>query len=218
MKVEMRLAPESRFFFVVNRPMPSASVVEIAGVAGIRYSFPVEKFRKEAKAPPGLRSRQGHPWAEPPLPRLSLSHFPQRRASRRSIGRRPLRTIWPEMAGFFRWKCFFPLLEFAFKTLNLKEDARSDGKLRLKNPASRLRLPCIGLLDSGMKKSVNPRSHIFISYARSDGELFAREIHGRLEEEEHLTCWRDRLDLEGERASGDSSKPVFRQLDGRLSC
>jgi hypothetical protein len=43
---------------------------------------------------------------------------------------------------------------------------------------------------------VNPRSHIFISYARSDGENFAREIHERLETE-NLTCWRDRLDLEG---------------------
>ena len=43
---------------------------------------------------------------------------------------------------------------------------------------------------------MNPRSHIFISYARLDGEEVARTIHQRLESE-HLTCWRDRLDLTG---------------------
>lgn len=44
---------------------------------------------------------------------------------------------------------------------------------------------------------MNPRSHVFISYARSDGEEFAREIHRRLLEDENVSCWRDRLDLEG---------------------
>ena len=47
-----------------------------------------------------------------------------------------------------------------------------------------------------MEGSNGPRQHIFISYARSDGELFARQLHERLEKE-HLPCWRDRLDLEG---------------------
>jgi hypothetical protein len=48
-----------------------------------------------------------------------------------------------------------------------------------------------------VNRPVTPRSHVFISYARSDGEAFARDIHERLEGEEDLTCWRDRLDLEG---------------------
>ena len=43
---------------------------------------------------------------------------------------------------------------------------------------------------------MNPRSHVFISYARSDGEEFARTIAQRLEGE-HVSCWRDRLDLTG---------------------
>src|SRR5262249_54190245 len=42
-----------------------------------------------------------------------------------------------------------------------------------------------------------PNSYVLISYARSDGEAFARQVHERLEGEHNLTCWRDRLDLEG---------------------
>ena len=60
------------------------------------------------------------------------------------------------------------------------------------------------------KRVVNPRSHIFISYARSDGELFARQIHKRLTDEENLTCWRDRLDLEG-------GEGFWRQLEAGIS-
>ena len=57
---------------------------------------------------------------------------------------------------------------------------------------------------------MNPRSHIFISYARSDGEAFARQIHQRLEAQENLTCWRDRLDLEG-------GEGFWRQLEAGVS-
>jgi|SRR5687768_1906337 len=57
---------------------------------------------------------------------------------------------------------------------------------------------------------MNPRSHIFISYARSDGERFAREIQQRLEIEENLTSWRDLLDLEG-------GEDFWRQLEAGIA-
>ena len=57
---------------------------------------------------------------------------------------------------------------------------------------------------------MNPRSYVFISYARSDGEQFAREIQERLEEKENLSCWRDRLDLEG-------GEDFWRQLEAGIA-
>ena len=63
---------------------------------------------------------------------------------------------------------------------------------------------------TGGIKGVNPRSHIFISYARSDGELFARQILERLTKDENLTCWCDRLDLEG-------GQDFWRQLEAGIS-
>jgi TIR domain len=57
---------------------------------------------------------------------------------------------------------------------------------------------------------MNPRSHVFVSYARSDGEGFAREVHRRLEDEAGLSCWRDRLDLEG-------GEDFWRQLEAGIA-
>jgi hypothetical protein len=68
---------------------------------------------------------------------------------------------------------------------------------RIRGPGTSL---CRGVVSINVpvyQGGVNPRSHIFISYARSDGEEFARRIHERLESDENLTCWGDRLDLEG---------------------
>jgi hypothetical protein len=39
--------------------------------------------------------------------------------------------------------------------------------------------------------------HIFISYARSDGERVATQLRRRLSEEHGFSLWRDRADLEG---------------------
>jgi hypothetical protein len=50
----------------------------------------------------------------------------------------------------------------------------------------------------------------FHSYARSDGELFARQILERLTKAENLTCWCDRLDLEG-------GQDFWRQLEAGIS-
>ena len=53
------------------------------------------------------------------------------------------------------------------------------------------------------------RGHVFISYARSDGESAAREFHRRLQEEAGIDCWRDRLELQ----AGDG---FWRQLEAGI--
>ena len=40
--------------------------------------------------------------------------------------------------------------------------------------------------------------HVFLSYARSDGEQFAAELQQRLEAE-HIPLWQDRVGMEGGR-------------------
>ncbi|MGH9940590.1 MAG: TIR domain-containing protein, partial [Blastocatellia bacterium] len=47
-------------------------------------------------------------------------------------------------------------------------------------------------------KSNQPRSGVFISYARSDGEAFARRLRERLEKQD-IKAWMDRIGLEGGR-------------------
>jgi len=48
-------------------------------------------------------------------------------------------------------------------------------------------------------QNLNNMQHprIFISYARGDGEEFARNLHRRLIEEYHLAVWQDRTSMEG---------------------
>ncbi len=47
-------------------------------------------------------------------------------------------------------------------------------------------------------KSAQPRSGVFISYARSDGEAFAHRLREHLEKQ-NIKLWQDRVALEGGR-------------------
>jgi hypothetical protein len=47
-------------------------------------------------------------------------------------------------------------------------------------------------------KPSQPRSGVFISYARSDGEAFAHRLRQRLEKQQ-IKLWQDRVALEGGR-------------------
>src|SRR5206468_5731636 len=49
---------------------------------------------------------------------------------------------------------------------------------------------------SRTSSNVSVTPHVFISYARTDGELFATDLRKRLEAE-HIPLWQDRVDLEG---------------------
>ena len=67
----------------LNRPMPG---VKWAGMARIRYSFAVEILPGDEGSALGQICARSLHRAEPPLARLSLSHFPRRRASWKPIG------------------------------------------------------------------------------------------------------------------------------------
>ena len=59
-----------------------------------------------------------------------------------------------------------------------------------------------------MPGTITPR--VFISYARSDGEEFARELRERLEEAK-IPLWQDRVGMEGGATGGcRSSRPSTR--------
>jgi len=66
-----------------------------------------------------------------------------------------------------------------------------------------------------MNSHLPPR--VFLSYARSDGEEFARQLRARLEKD-NIPLWQDRIGMEGGRIGGyKSPKPSTRWSSWFLS-